>query len=257
MNYTIIPPCIELKDLVSHFWVGSWEVSTNKPNTDYFVIANSLTEVTFAFNGCDKQSDLLFSLVQGHTNSPRQFPVEGFYHLIGVSFYSYAVPLFFNLAASDLNNEFIRLDTFLGQEGSVLQEKMADANDTNTRIEILSKYLISVLRSKKSKNNSIVDAIKMVKHQNGLVRIDAMADEFCLSQKQFGRRFKEYAGFSPKMYARIIRFESVIKNYSKDISLTEMAYNGGFYDQAHFIHEFKSFTGFSPKEFWRIGEDMI
>jgi hypothetical protein len=63
MKYTIIPPCDKLKDLVSHFWTGTWDTTLQKPNATYYVIANSLTEIIFAFNGSNKYSDLLFSTV--------------------------------------------------------------------------------------------------------------------------------------------------------------------------------------------------
>ena len=33
-------------------------------------------------------------------------------------------------------------------------------------------------------------------------------------------------------------------------SLTSVAYDGDYYDQAHFIKDFKEFTGVSPKNFY-------
>ena len=33
-------------------------------------------------------------------------------------------------------------------------------------------------------------------------------------------------------------------------SLTSVAYEGNYYDQAHFIKDFKEFTGMSPKMFY-------
>ena len=32
-------------------------------------------------------------------------------------------------------------------------------------------------------------------------------------------------------------------------SLTKIAYDSAYYDQAHFIKDFKEFTGINPKEF--------
>jgi AraC-like DNA-binding protein len=37
-------------------------------------------------------------------------------------------------------------------------------------------------------------------------------------------------------------------------SLTDLAYENEYFDQAHFIKEFKEFTGITPKEFY--GDDL-
>jgi len=36
----------------------------------------------------------------------------------------------------------------------------------------------------------------------------------------------------------------------KFTNLTSLAYENGYYDQAHFIKDFKEFTGISPKSFF-------
>ena len=254
VNYEIITPCNELKDLIHHFWVASWDGITSKPNTQYYVIASTVTEIVFAFKNECRQSDLLFSTVQGHTYVPDQFPVDGFYHLIGVSFYSYALPSFFNIPASALTKEFISLSTFLGSEGDTLNEKIALASSTQQRINIISNYLISRLKKQKLEDTLITNAIKTINRSRGNIHIANLAHHFCLSQKQFNRRFKAFSGFGPKTYSRIVRFESVISNHPNPSRLTDISYLHGYYDQAHFIHEFKSFTGFTPTEFWKLSE---
>lgn len=255
MEYLIVPPCEELKDVVRHFWIGTWDIHSQKPNRTYYVIANSLTEITFAFSSNAKHSELLFSAIQGHTHLPKQFSVTGFYHLLGVAFHSYAIPSLFNIPALELNKEFISLDTFLGPEGRILTEKIALAANTQERIQILSNYFISVLSKQRLEDKLIVNAIKEIKESNGKLKINTLANNFCLSQKQFTRRFKEFSGFSPKMYSRIIRFESTIQSYSNLSNLTDITYANGYYDQAHFIHDFKAFTGYNPTQFWKIGEE--
>lgn len=252
MNYQIIPPCKELQNFISHFWMATWDETSSPPHTSYYAIASSLTEITFAFRTSSKYADLLFSLVQGHTDVPKQFKVDGFYHLIGVAFYSHAIPSLFGVPSSDLNKEFISLDTFLGPQGIILNDQIVSTTTTQQRIQILSDYFISILHKKQRTDSLILHAIQKIKKHNGETKIEKLADEFCLSQKQFNRRFKEYSGFNPKLYSRIIRFESVIKNISPNSNLTDTAYSNGYYDQAHFIHEFKSFTGFSPKDFWKL-----
>ncbi len=256
MIYEVIPPCEELRNLISHFWIGAWDANSRKPNTTHYVIASSLTEITFAFSDNNKHADLIFSAVQGHTHLPGQMAVDGFCHLIGVAFHSYAIPALFNIPASELSKEFISLNTFLGYAGTILNERMAMATSTQQRIGLLSDYCRSALKKQKLADRCITDAIKEIKRYNGTAKIEALASDFFLSQKQFGRRFKEFAGFNPKTYSKIIRFESVLKNFSGLSDLTDLAHANDYYDQAHFIHEFKSFTGFTPREFRKLGEEQ-
>jgi AraC-like DNA-binding protein len=39
-------------------------------------------------------------------------------------------------------------------------------------------------------------------------------------------------------------------NEKRFANLTSLAYENGYYDQAHFIKDFNEFTGVSPKEFY-------
>ena len=76
--------------------------------------------------------------------------------------------------------------------------------------------------------------------------VNAMAAKFSLSTRQFDRKFKIYSGFSPKMYLRLTRLQNALKQYGHDKSLTQIAYECGYYDQSHFIHDVKAFTGYHP-----------
>ena len=243
-----------LKDFISHFWVATWDVKYQRANTIHYIIASSLTEITFAFTDNKKHSELLFTSIQGQTYEPNQYSVDEFHHLVGVSFYSHAFPYLFNIPASELNNEYLTLDTFLGRDAKILTEKVALTDSTKERVRILSDYFLNRLRKQRFKDGLILNAIEFIKKRNGDGKITEIAGNFGLSQKQFNRRFKVFTGFNPKLYSRIIRFESVIKNYSNARNLTDLSYLNNYYDQAHFIHEFKSFTGFSPKSFWKLSQ---
>ena len=255
MIYKVLPPCAELKKYISHFWVGTWDSKCPEANSIYYAVANSLTEIAFAFNSNKPGAELLFTAVQGQTDAPNQYAVKGFLHLLGVSIYSYAIPSLFNIAASDLNKEFLSLNTFLGNAGEELTEKIAFAATTEERITILTDFFKSLVNRPLVEDKLITKAIGEIKSDNGKTRIESLSNDFCLSQKQFNRRFRAFTGFNPKMYARITRFEALVKNYANMSSFTEAAYATGYYDQAHLNHEFKAFTGFSPKDFWRLGEE--
>lgn len=77
-----------------------------------------------------------------------------------------------------------------------------------------------------------------------------LAASLYISQDPFEKKFRSRIGCSPKKFAAIIRIRNLINNYSSYSSLTEAAYEAGFYDQSHFIKEFRQFTGKSPSAFF-------
>lgn len=252
MDNDIIPPCEELKDFISCFWEATWD-SEITHNSTYFVTANSFTEVVFAFQKRTvKHPQLIFSAVQGHTSKQDQLPSGGIYEMFGVSIHSYAIPFLFHIPANQINNEFLTLEILFGTEGKFLIERIEMAHNTKERIQILSDFFKLQLSKQRHRDLLIPQVAQFIRSQNGNVNIEDLSNKFCLSQKQLERRFKANAGFTPKLYSRIVRFENTIYNHSKYSNLTEAAYMNGYSDQAHFIRDFKTFTGYSPKKFLEL-----
>jgi len=80
-----------------------------------------------------------------------------------------------------------------------------------------------------------------------------LAERCGLSSRQLERQFREVVGVSPKGLARLIRFEEIRKRLMFDpaLSLTALAHEFEFADQAHFIRDFKELAGRTPGEFAR------
>ena len=72
-----------------------------------------------------------------------------------------------------------------------------------------------------------------------------------MSARQLERKFDQATGVAPKTLARAIRFEAIRSRlmFRPDANLTDLAYEFGYTDQAHFIHDFKDFTDKTPSEF--------
>jgi AraC-like DNA-binding protein len=96
-----------------------------------------------------------------------------------------------------------------------------------------------------------------MRKQGGQVNIRELSTQYFLSQKQFERKFKEHSGFMPKLYARIVRFETALSGYSRNRSLTEVGYESGYYDQSHFIHDFKKFSGHHPRSYFAAIPELV
>lgn len=88
----------------------------------------------------------------------------------------------------------------------------------------------------------------------GGIHILELAESLNYSERHISRIFQENMGFSPKTFARIVRFQHAL-----DVMLSGKAAQTGDYfmdlgysDQAHFQREFKQYTGMTPKNFMRM-----
>jgi len=97
----------------------------------------------------------------------------------------------------------------------------------------------------------IIDLLLDYIHQTkGLVSIQELSTRFNVGYKKMERLFKKHVGITPKLYARIIRFNQTFKISEEQKNLTSLAYESGFFDQNHFIKEIKRFTQKAPSELY-------
>lgn len=194
----------------------------------------------------------LDSLIHAQANHFRRFITDEHFGIFGAYIYPYAAQRLFDHPATALSNQMIGLSDILGQAGKTVEEQIMLAPHNIERAEILARFL--TLRAKGEftmKDIPAVNVIKSIIHKRGITTVKELANQSYLSVRQFERKFKQFSGFTPKLYTRIIRFQAAMDAYGKPRrSLTEVAYEAGYYDQSHFIHEFKRFSGYHPKTFF-------
>lgn len=79
-----------------------------------------------------------------------------------------------------------------------------------------------------------------------------IAAKLGLSARQLQRRFRDQTGLTPKHFARIGRLRRVLAYLRGEHpfeTLTDVAHDLGYSDQAHMNHDFKALTGLSPRRF--------
>ncbi|MFH1000399.1 MAG: helix-turn-helix domain-containing protein, partial [Bacteroidota bacterium] len=86
----------------------------------------------------------------------------------------------------------------------------------------------------------------------GQIKTQKLSQEVCLGIKQFERIFSNYVGINPKKFTSIVRFQNILqmKKNTNELNLSQLAFDNGYYDQAHFIHDFRSLTGLAPRDFF-------
>jgi AraC-like DNA-binding protein len=83
----------------------------------------------------------------------------------------------------------------------------------------------------------------------GRVGIDELAQRTGFSRQHLGRRFRDEFGLSPKLAARVVRFErarAMLEEVPSYVSIAQVAAACGYYDQAHLNRDFAQLAGASP-----------
>lgn len=128
-----------------------------------------------------------------------------------------------------------------------------------TRInQLIDELLITITRQLTKQNNpsrnfpkvflSLEESLrKDISHQWSVEEMAAIAG---MGTTLFNEKVKSYTGFTPINYLINIRISEAIKLLKrKDVSITDIALDIGFYSSQHFSTTFKKLTGYTPGEF--------
>lgn len=253
MKYQTFKPSEQLTDFVKTFWV----LESEQPYTHYSM-AGVCPELIFHFNG---QFDELFENgkteksftagVHGQTHSTRKFHINKGFGIFGVCLYPQTIPLLFGIPSNEISNQMPDLNALLKAEGDGLEEQIANTLDNDQRKKLIENFIERKLSLNYKEQLPVFSCIRTIIKNKAQIKVKQLASDYFLSERQFERQFLKFSGFSPKLFSRIVRFQSASAQYGNtEKSLTEIALESGYYDQSHFIHDFKEFSGHLPKDYF-------
>ncbi|WP_421805435.1 helix-turn-helix domain-containing protein [Flagellimonas sp.] len=100
---------------------------------------------------------------------------------------------------------------------------------------------------------ALVRAIcETIYEKRGMVTVNELSDQFQRSRQYLGKIFKKEVMYSLKKFIITVRILDLVKYKAKhaEVSLTELSYDYGYFDQPHFINDFKKVCGVPPLEFF-------
>lgn len=257
MNFKYVKPSGILANYIKYYWVLESDVSEGRIWER--VIPTTNIELMFHYKNpfvSQKKSEHAKSqprsFISGLKNDFVDVATNGDSGVIAVSFHPFGACNFFRFPLLEIEDKSAELSDIDNAGFTPVEEQLCLSRTLHERIALIEQYLLSRFRPVASDDlNLMKEGLRLLDNRNGQLEIYSLSRHLCLSEKSLQRKFNTLIGKSPKKFARIVRFQEIIRCLSENNnrSLTEIAIDNGYFDQAHFIRDFKSLSGYSPKEF--------
>jgi AraC-like DNA-binding protein len=145
----------------------------------------------------------------------------------------------------------VGLDDLLGRAGALLHEALASASGWEARFALLDDFFLARLDDALSPVPAVTRALGRLRASAGVVPVSTLVDELGCSRRYLSAAFREQVGVTPKLLARILRFQHAIRLIDGGRGWAEIAQACGYYDQAHMVRDFRQFAGGAPGDFAR------
>ncbi len=169
---------------------------------------------------------------------------------MAVQFNSYGLYYLKHIPAQELHDSLFNPNILFSESDlSRIKCQLKELSSIEQKFIVLESFLIQriELTNFDSRLPFAIATLKSKQH----ISLDKLSESLCISNRGLQKLFKKYVGMSPVYFRKIARFNhaaNLILN-SPDLSLSNVTYECGYYDQSHFIKDFKKFGGISPSGF--------
>lgn len=129
-----------------------------------------------------------------------------------------------------------------------VNERLRNATDYDEMHRIVETFLLHRLRQSDVAVHPLDATLKYLSDPTRPISLDYLADQACLSPRQFERKCGERLGLSPKLFRRLARFSKAfrLKEQRPNIEWLDIALHFGYYDLQHMRRDFRLFAGATP-----------
>ncbi|MFG3492747.1 helix-turn-helix domain-containing protein [Streptomyces sp. NPDC047972] len=170
----------------------------------------------------------------------------------------------YGMPAAVLAHRLVPLDELLGSLGVELTDRLRAASTWPARFAVLDELLLRAVARGTDRaparrmRPEVAEAWRRLVAARGGLQVGDVAAGLGWSRRHLTERFRGELGLTPKVFARVLRFE-----YAHDLATArgrlpwpEVATLSGYADQAHLVRDWKEFTGRTPTA-WRHGEVLL
>jgi AraC-like DNA-binding protein len=243
VTYSEYLPDLRLQNFIYCYWQLKTSVPLSEPFV-YRVVADGCIDIFFELNNPKD------NFVMGFCKKFTEFPLENSFHYIGVRFLPTMFKQLFRINASELSNRFEQLSNVVPKVSAFIADNLHHQLTIEQIQLTFDSYFINLIENTTFDNDSrLYNAIEKIFQEFGVVNIEKDLDTG-ISQRQLRRLFEFYVGDTAKTFAKVVRFQNILraKPSSQSLRQNKLFFDVGYYDQAHFVKEFKNFYGVTPSK---------
>jgi len=153
------------------------------------------------------------------------------------------------LPMHELANRTVPLREVL-HEADELTEQLREASSWMERFALVEGFLLRRLEQARSPGREVEWSWHELRRTAGRAPIRELADEVGWSHRRLIARFREQVGLAPKAVARVMRFDRAVQALRSPAGgLADVAFDSGYFDQAHMNRDFRKLGGTTPRAF--------
>lgn len=171
------------------------------------------------------------------------------YAMLGVALRPGGAWRLFGVAADELTDRHVPMEEILGRRVREWTDRLWSMRRPVERLRWLEAELARL--AQRSTHDAVAWAVEQCVRYPEAARVATMADECGMSERRLHALFRREVGVSPKVFARIRRFQAALGRLQRQrgTSLAVLAGEAGYADQAHMTRDFREFTGFTPLQY--------
>lgn len=256
INYQTFAPHTDLRSIVKCYWTV--QAPAQRGGQRQLIVPDGCVEMTFLFGDDIKRytSEDEFVIgpreaIVGQITELTYIEPTGCVDSFAVRFYPYGLAsLVPRKVKAPANVETPLAQVFGEKVAGSLAQKMTRASGAAARIAIIEAFLLDRLSGEGAVDAVAQKVIDVMLATKGRGSIKAILGSDEARRRQLEREFRRKIGISPKQLCKVIRLQAALNRLlnRRSETLTEIAHESDYYDQAHFIKDFKEFTGTTPSK---------
>jgi AraC-like DNA-binding protein len=185
------------------------------------------------------------SLIVGGRSACEVIDTSDLSDLLGIVFRPAGLPSFVMDSSDRFCNATVDLGDVWGSKASDLRDRLLEAATPETKLDIAEIFLLQNFGNRIFRNPIVIHALnRFSQSECGAASVGTVAAEIGISCRHLSQLFREQVGFPPKVWCRIQRFQSAVRQLHRgsEPQWATLAADCGYYDQSHFANEFRAFS---------------